>query len=93
MADSGLRAINRAPLPENEMPIAEMRQSAGLRRRVSKDERARVVAECHQPGACLTMVARRNRVTLESDGFSRSDRRAVRATQEGGGRRRFRSWY
>ena len=51
MADSGLRAISRALLIENYRPVIE---AAGLTRRwprrISKDERARIVAECQQPG-------------------------------------------
>lgn len=67
MADSGLQAISRALLIENHMPVIEAAGLAGRwPRRVSKDERARIVAECQQPGACLTTVARRNRVPRES---------------------------
>lgn len=67
MADSGLRAISKALLIENYRPVIE---AAGLTRgwprRISKDERARIVAECEQPGVCLTTVASRNRVPVES---------------------------
>lgn len=67
MGDSGLQAISEALLIENYLPVIE---AAGLTRhwprRVSKDERARIVAECQQPGVCLTTVARRNRVPVES---------------------------
>ena len=66
MTDWGLKAISRALLIESDMPIAEMQQFTGVRRRVSKEERARIVAECEQPGICLTTVARRNRVPLHS---------------------------
>ena len=66
MTDRGRRTISRALLIESDMPIAEMRRFTGVRRRVSKQERARIVAECQQPGICLTTVARRNRVLLKS---------------------------
>ena len=66
MTDWGLKTISRALLIETDMPMAEMRRFAGVRRRVSKEERARIVAECEQPGVCLTTVARRNRVPLVS---------------------------
>ena len=36
-----------------------------VRRRVSREEKSRIVAECQQPGVYLTTVARRNRVALD----------------------------
>ena len=67
MSDSGLQAISKALLIENYRPVIE---AAGLSRRwprrVSKEERTRIVAECEQPGVCLTTVARRNRVPVDS---------------------------
>lgn len=66
MTDWGLKTISSALLIESNMPTAEMRQFTGVRRRVSKEERSRIVAECEQPGVCLATVARRNRVPLDS---------------------------
>ena len=36
-----------------------------VRRRVSREEKLGIVAECQQPEVCLTTVARRNRVALD----------------------------
>ena len=66
MTDWGHGTTSRALLIESDMSIAEMRGFAGVRRCVPKDEKARIVAECQEPGICLTTVARRNRVALES---------------------------
>ena len=48
-----------------DMSLAKANPLGFTRRRVSKEEKARIVAECRQPGACPQTVARRNRVTLE----------------------------
>ena len=66
MPDSGKRPITPSLGVENDTPLAEMRRVAGRLRRVSKDEKSSIVAECGQSGACLRPVACGNRVPLES---------------------------
>ena len=61
-----VRAAKRALWLEDEMSLSGAARLGIVRRRVSREERSRIVAECQQPGVCLTTVARRNRVSLES---------------------------
>ena len=61
-----VQAAKTALWLEEDMSLAKAGRLGFIRRRVSREERARIVAECRQPGACLTAVARRNRVLVES---------------------------
>ena len=61
-----VRAAKMALWLEVDMSLAMANQRGFIRQRVSKEEKSRIVAECHQPGVCPTTVARRNRVALES---------------------------
>ena len=66
MEDWLVQAAKRALWLDEDMSLARASGCGRLRRRVSKQERARIVAECQQRGVCLTTVAHRNRVPLES---------------------------
>ena len=66
MEDWLVQAAKRALWLDEDMSLARASGRGRLRRRVSKQERARIVAECQQRGVCLTTVAHRNRVPLES---------------------------
>ncbi len=61
-----VRAAKRALWLEDDISLAKADRLGFVRRRVSREEKSRIVAECQQPGVCLTTVARRNRVALES---------------------------
>ena len=65
MDDWLVQAAKRAMWLEEDMSLAKANRLGVLRRRVSKEEKVRIVAECQQPGVCLKAVARRNRVALE----------------------------
>ena len=66
MDDWLVRAAKTALWLEEDISLAKANRLGFTGRRVSKEEKARIVAECNQPGACLQTVAHRNRVTLES---------------------------
>ena len=66
MDDWLVQAARRALWLDDGMSLTKANRLGLLRRRVAKQERARIVAECHQPGVCLSTVARRNRVSLDS---------------------------
>ena len=51
---------------EERMSLANASRLGFIRRRVSRKEKARNVAECQQPDACLTTVARDSRVLVDS---------------------------
>ena len=59
------RAAKTALWHEQDMSLAKANRLGFIRRRVSREEKARIVAECQQPGACLDMVAQRNRVPVD----------------------------
>ena len=66
MEDDWLERAARAALClEEDMSLARANRLGVIRRRVSREEKARIVAECRQPGACLKMVAQRNRVPVD----------------------------
>ena len=60
-----VRAAKTALWLEEDLSLAKANRYGFIRRRVSKEEKARIVAECQQPGACLKMVAQRNRVPVD----------------------------
>ena len=66
MDDWLVQAAKRALWLDEEMSLAKSNRLGRVRRRVSKEEKARIVAECDQPGVCLTTVAHRNRVPLRA---------------------------
>ena len=59
------RAARTALCLEQDMSLAKANRLGFIRRRVSREEKARIVGECRQPGACLKMVAQRNRVPVD----------------------------
>ena len=66
MDDWLVRAAKTALWLEEDISLAKANRLGFTGRRVSKEEKTRIVAECHQPGTCLQTVAHRNRVTRES---------------------------
>ena len=60
-----VQAAKTALWLEEDMSLAKANRLGFIRRRVSREEKARIVAECQQPGACLKMVAQRNRVSVD----------------------------
>ena len=60
-----VQAAKTALWLEEDMSPAKANRLRFIRRRVSREEKARIVAECRQPGACLKMVAQRNRVPVD----------------------------
>lgn len=66
MEDWFLQASGRAWWVGGEMPVIERVRFEPRRRYLSKEERARIVAECCRPGASLKAVARAHRVFPEN---------------------------
>ena len=66
MEDDWLERAARTALHlEQDMSLAKANRLGFIRRHVSREEKARIVAECRQPGACLKTVAQRNRVPVD----------------------------
>ena len=65
MVDWLVQAAKRALSREEDISLAKANRPGFHRRRVSKEEKARIAAECLQPGACLKMVAERHRVAAD----------------------------
>ena len=66
MEDWLVLAAKKALWLDEEMSLAKANRLGVLRRHVPREEKARIVAQCHQPGVCLTTVAHRNRVPMKS---------------------------
>ncbi len=63
MTDGGYQAVRRAMWVDAEISGFDVARLNRPLRRVSKDEKAVIVAECHRPDASLAEVARRHRVS------------------------------
>ncbi len=78
MTDGGSQAVRRAMWVDAEISGFEVERLNRPLRRLSKDEKAVIVAECHRPDASLQEVARRHRVSRDNL------RNWVRQAREGG---------
>ena len=66
MTDGGYQAVLRAMWADAEISGFEIERLNRPLRRLSKDEKVVIVAECHRPDASLQEVARRHRVSRDN---------------------------
>ena len=73
--------------PEREVRRIEVITGAGVRRRWTMDDKARIVAETLEPGAAVSVVARRHGLTPQQlFGWRREARKRSEANEDAGPR-------